>query len=766
MRRRHPSLSKSSADWREQQGRAVGRRHRSIRVLASLAAAGCIALAGAPLAQGADEVRQPTTEGTLEEVLVTAQRREQSLQDVSIAITAIGSEDLERRFITSVDDLAQFVPGMEVTGSQIGSKTYRIRGVGAAAENVTQDYSVGVFIDDIYASRAAVISLPLLEVERVEVLRGPQGTLYGKNTAAGAIRYVSKKPNDEFATKVTIDAGEKGLLNGRVFVNGALTDTLAGQLSLVSMNQDALMDNHSGTPTGKDGNDTDLQGARVALRGTPADSFEWLLAADVVKIDQAATLYSVGPGEPFFLRDSFPPVPASDPVRSSIAGDTGWEKLDAYSVLARGDWTSDSLTTSLILGYRSHELDSNYDDDQLPERLVQEQTNETVDFMSAELHFAASQSGGLSFGGRMFWDAGLFASRESSEGDKGFDITGVGLGFAHWRPDVENISYGVYGQGSYSLTQRWRMTAGVRYSYDKKEVDIDVFSDPADSAGDFNPLVHENFSAASADDWQELTYKLALEYDLSDEVLAYLSFTNGYKAGGFEGAPADFGQWERGHYDPEYVDAYELGLKSMLFEDRLRLNLAAYYSDYVDMQTTTNDGESNIIVVNAGSSEITGLELEMQAAIGDSFDVNLGFAYTHAEFKDFLQPQPVGPPLQRSGDRFQIPEKTWSVGLVYRLPEMSWGTIAFGTDYFHADDSPSLIGAPSPQAYDVVNARIDFLSLSDTWQASVWAKNLGDELYWLGVSPDDGFLTLINNAYARKLEPPRLMGVSFTYRWR
>lgn len=728
---------------------------------------GCMtfgAVASAQRVQG-EINREAAAGGVIEEVIVTAQRRQESLQDVSIAMTAVSGEDLERRFIGNVDDLAKHVPGMQVTGAQIGAKTYRIRGVGAAAENVTQDYSVATFLDDVYLSRAAVISLPLVEMERVEVLRGPQGTLYGKNTAAGAIRSVSRKPSHEYETKLTVDAGEKGLLNGKVFVNGALTDTLAGQLSLVSMNQDPLMKNVSGMPTGTGGNDTDMKGARFALRGTPTDRFEWLISADAVKIDQAATLYSIGPNSPFFLRDFFPPVPASDPVRSSRAGDTGWEKLDAYGVMARAEWSADSSTTSLVLGYRSHELDSNYDDDQLPERLVQEQTNEESDFMSAELHFSTDLGSSLSLGNRVSWDAGLYASRESNKGDKGFDLTGIGLGFAHWQPDVENLSYGVYGHGTYFLTTRLRTTVGVRYSYDKKEVDIAVFSDPLESAGDFNPLLQENFVASGEDDWRELNYKLALEYDLADTVLTYLSFSDGYKAGGFEGAPANLGQWERGHYEPEYVDAWELGLKSILLDSRLLLNVATYYSEYTDMQTTANDGQSNIIVINAGESEIKGVEVEAQAAVMDSLDLTLAFAYTNGEFVDFVQPQPEGPPLQRAGEKFPIPEKTWSVGMVYRLPELSWGTIALGADYFHADDSPSLFGDPMPAAYDVVNARIDLISAADTWQASLWVKNLGDELYWLGIAPDDGVMTPANNAYARKLAPPKLMGVSFTYRW-
>ena len=701
-------------------------------------------------------------EAALEEVVVTAQRREQSIQDTPIAVTALSGDQLEDKFVSTLVDLQDFAPGLQIESSQLGNLNIRIRAVGAANDDITTDSSVGVFVDDIFISRDSSSTIALYELERVEVLRGPQGTLFGKNTAGGAIRYVTLKPSEDFWSKVSFDIGDEGTLNAKAVINGALSDRVYGQAAVLSMNRDPLM---LSTVGARGGNDTNIQGARVSLRALPADDLELLFTMDAQQLDQASRLYSIGPNDGFQLRGFTPAVDASNPVRSSVSGDTGFENLDIFGLMGRADWSLSGTTVSLIAGYRSHELESDYDIDQTPVRIVQEFLIEESDVTSLELHV-----NGTSDDTRLNWDGGIYYFNEDGRAPKGFDLGGLGLGLNSWTQNIDTDSYAVYGQATYAVTDRFRITGGLRYTRDEKSYSLVALSD---SPGMGNPLIEENYTFSASNDWTETTPKLGFDFDVGEDSLLYLSFANGYKAGGFEGTPPSVLVAQAGGFDPENVDTLEFGLKSRFADGRAQINVAAFASDFENIQVSVVTDEGNPITTNAAEADITGIELEGQFRPTANFDLRFTYALLNPEYKQFLEPDAAGTVpcsavgdlcIDRSGLRIpDNPENTYSLSAQYTFPAASFGTFSLGADVFHADDAVDFDGFANPRAYDVAHARLDLVSASENWEAALWVRNLTDELYYRGSAPG---VTQAIDSFARSLEPPRIAGVTFTYYWR
>ena len=693
----------------------------------------------------------------LEQMLVTTEGREDEAQNLSVSILAINGEDLEKRGVTNADELQVFVPGLTIDSAQAGSTDFTIRGVGASNDDLTTDPGVVVYIDDIYIPRQGPANLAVYDLERVEVLRGPQGTLSGRNTPGGAIKYITRKPTPDFEARYLVDIGNLGRLNNTLTVNGELTERVYGQFAFAAFQRDGIMENRAVGQ--EDGNDIDNISARFSLRAVPNDDVELLITADTQNVDQANTLYSLGPNDGFRLDDSTPALERSTPERSSITSFSGGEYIDISGFMARANVLTDAFKVSYIFGYRQHNMDNHYDLDQQAQDLIREGLIERSQMKTGEVKIVSDRGGPMSLGGQLDWSIGLFYLREIGRAEKSFRTDGLGFGYNMWRQSIENVSAAIYGQATYSLTRQLRVTAGMRYSSDAKNFNLNAstnFPDPA------NPLLVESFQFQDKKRWSKGSPHFALSYHASENTLFYGSFSRGYKPGGFEGTPISFDEAIEGQFNREKSHNYEVGIKSKLFNNRVKFNLMGFVIDYDNFQVSGFERLGNPIILNAEKVDIRGVELEMEARPTINLHIGLGVSFLDSEFKKFTVMN-EGIAEDKSGNPIpDSPGSTVNLSGIYTFKETRRGVISLRGDVIYSDQAKDEHLNISWPSYKVFNLWFDFVPHGGRWELGLWVRNLTNEIYYRGSLPG---ITAAISANARKLEPPKQYGTSFKFFW-
>ena len=700
-----------------------------------------ILLATLPIASGAQE----SGGGALEEVIVTAQKRAQNLQDIPIAVSAFSTADIERRNVSNIAQLADFTPNVifdtttSISGLSSGAAVF-IRGIGQIDFGLTTDPGVGTYVDGVYMSRSVGGVLDTLDIERIEILRGPQGTLFGRNTMGGALNITSQRPGREFGGLAELTVGDFDRIDVRAAVDLPLGDTLGLRLAASSKQRDGYVDR---LLVGDVLGDENRQSFRAALLWTPGDRFEVYATADYAQIDEASAgsvlagitqapnviVYNLfdapgnhvpgfGDGIPYDGR-----FITHDPDTTYADGPTG-TNLDIGGAALTLVWSLESLEIKSITAYRTTSGEFFRDPDNSP-LVITHTSNPDYDHEQLTQEFTFTGEAG-----RLEYVAGLFYLTEEGT-DNVFVPLAPSLGFITNLADIDNDSAAVYGQATWHVTDQWRLTGGLRYTEDDKTFtpfQRILFGAAGPAPGVSVPLIPDDTVDARFD---QATGRLAVEFKQNDEALYYASFTQGFKSGGFNFryvVPRD----EALAFDPETVDSYEVGFKWQGAEDRLRLNANVFFMDYEDIQVQVFEVGGGPLTQNAGTAEIRGAELELMAVPTPPLNLSLALGYTNAEYTD-LNPPTTDLAASLTLDAWlpNTPEWTASASAEYTVP-VAWGSLAFRIDYSHTDDlyndaqnSPFLF----QDAYDLWNTAIRYTSPTEAWEVSLFGTNLGDERY-------------------------------------
>jgi iron complex outermembrane receptor protein len=667
----------------------------------------------------------------LEEVVVTAQKREQSLQDVALAVSAFSGDMMNNAGVVNIEDITAMTPGFAISAYNPVTPAPYIRGVGTNSSSVGDDASVGVFIDEVYAGRAGGYRSDMYDVARVEVLRGPQGTLYGRNVAGGAMNIITNNPSEEFEAYVEGTYGDYDLLGFKGSLSGPLTDngSVRARLAVASRQRDGHTDN---VVTGSELRDEDNVSVRAKLAFDPSDRVSILLTGEYSEDDLA------GPAARGFIGADDPTSDQQDVV--SLVED-GFTERDMYGVSARVDVDWGPGTFTSITAYRNNDysfLDDLTGTSALP--LLNEASEES-DQISQEFRYTASQD-------RWDYTLGVYYFNEDVDRVETFDSSGlVGIpGFSRplWDASNESTSYAIFGEMTYRISEQLSVIAGGRFTDDEKE-----FSNTATNPDLFGFLLEE-YQVDTDETWSEFTPKVTLQYQLDDDVMFYGTWSQGFKSGGFNGIAATEEEALQ-PFDPEQATNIEAGLKAELLDSRLRLNISAFYMDYEDLQNFfLSEG---VVVTATADAEMSGIEVELWATLMDGLDINFSYGWLDTEYTEFpSNPDNEGNNLMRS------PENSAAVGIQYSWPLGNWGSALVRGDYSYQDEvffDVENTPVSAAEEYDLVHARLS-LRHNSGFELAVWGKNLTDEEYFVHA------FDLSGAGYAIYGDP-RMWGVTASY---
>lgn len=689
----------------------------------------------------------------LEEVIVTARKRQESMQDVPIAVTSI-SEQLKRSSMRNLQDVQSYVPNVII--DKIGSNngvSISIRGISFQDTDKSLDPPAGVILDGVYMGVIAGGTLNNFDMERIEVLRGPQGTLFGKNTTAGALNVIRTAPTREWGVKAKVGAGSWDMKEIQAIVNMPLTDNGGLKLYANKNEHDGFIENNV---IGDDIGIVDYQqfGATVAFNFT--ENFDVSFTAERVEDDSdvgayanfndftnVACLLSVGviPGDA-----SGAPIGSGCQDFDTESGEdnssvdepnTSETTNDFYNLTmnwAIGDWTLTSVT-----GYvdREEAFRGEYDASRL--QLLYIEAEQEYEQFSQEIRVNGSINDNINLtAGLYYWDSEYDQFQESFDMwyyiVPGFGSAG-GFGPGEISQPLdgtgENTAYAAFASMDWQLTDRLMLNLGGRVTQEERKLTTAVPGWSYVPLGiDIVPAGPEqNFK----EDWTEFSPRVALSYDISDNFMAFASFSSGFKSGGFYARTQNVD--DINSYDPEYVDTYEAGIKSEWFENRIRFNATAFYSEYEDKQeeVITNLGNGNVttIVLNAADAEIAGLELELTAQITSGLSAFFNYGYIDAEFTDFTVSDNDGNAVDNSGLELRnAPEQTVGLGVDYFLP-LSFGEFSAHYNYQWRDEYHTILNNNPKGLVESAgfhNASID-MTFGEHYKVSVYGRNIGDERY-------------------------------------
>lgn len=703
------------------------------------------------LGPGIASAQNAKTGVALEEVVVTAQKRSESLQDAPITVNVLSGEKLEQAQISDIRSLAQYTPGLQMDAFPQSQPRPFIRGVGSSDRGAGGDQSAAAFMDGVYLSRPAFLSFDNFDLERIEVLKGPQGTLWGKNVVGGAMHIITNKPQAEFDSRLSITAGNEGIFNSSVMVNSPIGENgTAIRAVLNRQSHDGFTRN---VYLDKDQDDQDRWSGRVHAQFYPSEKTDLLVTA------YGSTDDNAGAGRhQYSLTEAGVSWDPDGSARKSTANVNGYDKKDIWGVNAALNWDLDFATFSGLLAYREldysklEDIDGNNVNDQLSGGISGIQQldfyeAEQTDVLSIETRLAAPDDSII------FWQIGAFYENDDIMREQELNL----LLPAADRDVNETIitpnetdSLAVFGEVTYPLSDRASITGGLRWSKDEKE-----FGATAAQVGSGRVFVRETYTGLTASDsWSEVTWRVTGDMHFNDNVFGYATVSRGYKTGGYQDTPTNPVDAVTS-YKPETLINYEIGIKSDW--DRARANISAFFMDFTDMQVRTTNSDGATITSNAGASEIKGIELELTYLPFESLSLGLNYAYTDAKFTDFIDEGVdfTGNTLPRA------PKNTVAANITYYAEDAfaTGGLLELGIDYAWRDERFDDFTNAPPEvvpAFGLVDARAVYTFPDPKWQISLWGSNLTNKEYQVH-GPDFGLATWYLFA------PPRTYGVTLNW---
>ncbi len=734
------------------------------------------------LALAVAQVSQTMAQPMLEEVLVTATKREVGLQDVPIALSVMGGEKITEQGIDSLEDLAIFMPNVHIAEAAAGDQLF-IRGIGSGV-NYGFEQSVGTFIDGVYFGRGQASRSSFLDVERVEILKGPQSTLFGKNTVAGAINITTAAPSDEFEASIEGNyEPEFNHWNTTLMLSGPLTENLAGRIVIKRDETDGYMDNIFLDQDEVQGENTV---GRVVLQWSVTGDLDIRLKYETGESERVGRQSLISIATDFSIDKyrqadpNFSPSFGYDRSADNIGGirpnsDVWNSQWDIATLTV--DWAVGEHTLKSVTGYIDYQFDNYNDSDYGPLAFLGRGRDETHKQFSQEFLLSSPA------GGTLEYLAGLYYQKEDLEHERLTDVilssVGIGTGSldatgtGSFQQDTETWS--TFAQLTWNVSDAFRVIGGLRYSDDQKEFEKDLVTNdlfttnPSQFLGGIYDQVL-NFSTdhvfnsdgatvckgvayvctyypdfdttRSEEHW---TGDITVQWDATDTMMTYIKVGNGYKAGGFDEGNGR-GNLEKAEFEDETVVGGEIGAKMGLWDGRARLNIAVFYSEFTDVQVSTFDGNAGFVVGNAAETETKGIEMDGSVAVTESLTLSGGLAYLKAEYGSYddaacNEPLVVdwiaaggsrsscvqnlsGAPLQFAPEWSANLAADYYVSLTDNL-EMKLGLdVMYSDDFVVPNDQDEVL---NQDAFWKLNARIQLANVGDTWSVALIGKNLTDE---------------------------------------
>ncbi len=731
------------------------------------------ALASPAYAQTDDSASQNSATKGFDEIIVTARKREESVETTPIAISAFTGDILDNRGAANISDVSRFVPNLTITASPAGSgsgssSSIYLRGVGQVDFLITTDPGVGIYIDGVYYPRATATIMNLLDLERVEVLRGPQGTLFGKNTIGGAVSLISAKPSADGGGKLELRAGKNSYFEGRAMVDVPLSDTLNSRFSALYKTKNGFTDR---IVTGEREGDERSFAARAMFNWAPNDQFTADLAVDyqnrngttsenaVIQFEPTAGIAAVwsaligGATNP-------PAVVNTDPRQSGSTG-VNVDDNETVGLSLTMEYDLGATTLKSISAVRTLEAEFGRDGDGTANAYLHTNNRVVQSQYSQELQLT-----GRGFDGRLNWVGGVYYFNELAK-----DTNVVRLAEGLWNaleglpgavlpltatsvcpgPTPPNVcaggtgnpfnaafdldfniynklsaeSYAVYGSGTFALTDQLNLTAGLRYTDENKDYYLDHWR-----ANSSTTIIAPT---AVSDSWSAWSPKVSLDYQTNDNTLLYASLSRGFKSGSFNGRPTTQGAVDS--FNPEFVWSYEAGVKTSFADRRVLLSAAAFIYDYQDLQLTSAraDATGNLILVteNAGKANVKGIEAEMRAMVTDNFVIDASIGLLDAAYGELNPGATVSADLRL----MRTPEFTMYLGGEYTLDVSDDFDLTLRGDYSYMSSQaldPANTAILIQDGYGLLGGRITLTPKDANWEVALYGSNLTNELYLIG----------------------------------
>lgn len=691
----------------------------------------------------------------LEEVVITAQKREQNLQDTPIAVSSFNTEALEQQGIGDVEDVSQYTPNVQIAESPGGSTgaTIGIRGSVTVNPVVTIDTNVGLYIDGVFIAKNVGGLFDVAELERIEILRGPQGTLYGKNTVGGAVNLVTRKPSGEFGGTVKLGIGNYGYTEFFGSVDTpTFGDVASFNVAYSKKDRDGFYDNNSVAPNAIDEfKKLDSQAVRIAGLFELGENMEVYYTFDASEKDNTVSL-GQAVGGPKDRRDS-----------SALDG-AGKDQSESTGHAITFSYDFGNVEFKSITAYREMSFDDKNDYDgadvlTLADPVYNPADSSTYSGLAfySERHADQEQlSQEFQLIGSMDkWDyvAGLFFFQEKVDVYNplvgSFRIPVSPFIFTSPRNNkygAESTSYALYGQTDYHFTEQWTATLGARITKEEKDAYVkhpnDVALNPLPPA----PPRYANYEANSSDEWTNFSPMAVITHTSEEGTTTYFKISEGWKAGGFN-AEAPSEAYAKQSFDEETVRSYELGLKTRLMQERMQLNFAMFKNEISGMQLSSVDPVSFYsIISNAGEATMQGFELETLFAITEGLTMNFSYGYLDADYESFkirnLATNQIDDLTSVSLFPYS-PKSSASLGLNYEQ-NLGFGVLSMRTDWsysssFYVYHDPLNSARTGVDDYDVVNLRIGISEIAlggdNELAVSLWGKNILDEEYRINGIP-------------------------------
>lgn len=717
----------------------------------------------------------------LEEIIVTAQKREQALQDVGISITAFSGDRLREMGFFRTEDLSQQTPGMMISefAGVPSVAVFSIRGV---SQNDFADHHEGpiaIYTDGAYTSFLGGVGALMYDVDRVEVLRGPQGTLFGRNATGGLVHVLSRKPTEEFDAYGELTVGEYDLVRFEGAVGGPISNRLSGRLSVATNYHDALVENR----IGPDVYEAEEYNGRGQLLFKATDDLEILLSLRASTVDDIhpsghfnapaffdpANDFLTSPATPAqhqafcagFWGFAPPPnsvdcfgfvEPDDDPFTGSY-DDAGIFSREFHGATATVDWNIGNVTVTYISDYQSIEKEYSADTDGTPIESGSLANAQDSDQFSQEIRIAGGSD-------RSQWVAGLYYLNIDGEFQSEARARSTLLFRTVNKYYTEVESYAAFAQLEYDFTPQWSAIAGLRWTEDDSSLDFDPFCEGPGCIFFIGPLVgtvqQDGFEGSQSDG--DYSAKFQLNWRPADDWLVYAGVTRGTKAGGFTASSFASQTPDQIPFGPEVLTSYEGGFKATLFEGTTQLNASAFYYDYKDYQAFSFLNLSPVVFNR--DADVYGGEIELFTRPWAGWEFNFGISLLDATVKDITLPS------GRVDDQEMplSPDVTFNALARYEWPMFN-GMMAIEADAFYAGERV-FDTVNHPVLYDgsylVGNARLSYSSADESWGVAIFVNNITDEEYVVRAFD----IAALNGTVSRAINPPRWAGARFRFTWR
>lgn len=736
---------------------------RQLRKLLAAGVLGAGAVGSPPAMSQESEVQDPAAGFVLEEIIVRATKRAESVQDIPISATVFSAGQLVDIGAIGMQDIASRSPGLKFgnrSDLKIGNTTMRGIGRLTGASAATEE-AVAYYVDEVYIGGGVGSNLDLFDLERVEVLRGPQGTLFGRNSVGGAISISTIKPSAEPAGYLDASYGNYDAIRIQAAVNTPLSDRLYGRVAAVYYDRDGYTEN---LLLDDDGDSANNKAVRAQLRVLPtgnADEVDFNISVSYREVDQSSKFFETlryDPDSLLALGLGLNGIPQDeDPFdRKVSANEPGTETLESWSLAVHGLVGLGDIDLNTITAYRTHDYFNRGDTDMTPLDWAFDGDPEDVWRFSQEIRLTSNYDGPFN------WIAGVYYLRQITGN---LSVLGLGadeeaiLGIPEIEfgsdADTELDSISAFVSVSYRLRDNLEASLGGRYTYEEKSIDY-TQDDPFGLAGG-------SFSLQGEDDWGAFTPSLSVRYFVNDGVMVYAAISRGFKSGGFNDA---LGSGANISFDPEYVWSYEGGIKTSWLDNRLIANVAVFEMDWTDIQYSQDNQATpavfDPITGNAAAAHSRGLELELSALPSEFLKLGINASLVEAEFDEGVLPAPGGGiPL---GDLPSSPDYTLNASAEYRIPMSRGADLSLVGEYIRQGDveysaTNNPIGHVA--AVGVWNARVQYRSANERWGLTLWGRNLDDE------DVVERVFELFSNPFIGKdfivLAPPRTYGVSVRF---